>query len=94
MEVLSKILAKCIEDSPNIKFHWNCDMIMLSHLCFTDDLIMLCHGSLSSALVLQATLVLLVIRHLFFTSGVSSTISQQFINLFGYTEGKPLKERV
>ncbi|KAK3230038.1 hypothetical protein Dsin_001919 [Dipteronia sinensis] len=85
MEVLSKILAKRIEDK-----------IMLSHLCFADDLIKLCHCSLSSALVLKASLngfFLLSGLHAnharsnIFTSGVSSTISQQLINHFGYMVG-------
>ncbi|KAK3226008.1 hypothetical protein Dsin_005870 [Dipteronia sinensis] len=56
MEVLSKILAKHIENSCSFKFHWKCDKIELSHLCFEDDLIMLCHGSHSSAFVLNAML--------------------------------------
>ncbi|KAK3226027.1 hypothetical protein Dsin_005889 [Dipteronia sinensis] len=67
---------------------------MLSQLCFADDLIMLCHGSLSSALILKAALdefSLLSGLHgnhaksKIFTSDVSSTISQQLINLFSYT---------
>ncbi|KAK3184846.1 hypothetical protein Dsin_032132 [Dipteronia sinensis] len=96
MEVLSKILAKRFEDSPSFKFHWRCDKIKLSHLCFADDLIMLCHGSLSSARVVKAALdefSLLSGLHANhaksnnFTSGVSHTINQQLINLFGYTVG-------
>ncbi|KAK3193246.1 hypothetical protein Dsin_024556 [Dipteronia sinensis] len=91
MEVLSKILANRIKDSPSFKFHWRCDKIKLSHLCFTDDLIMLCHGSLSSARVVKAALnefSLLSGLHAnhakssIFTSGVSHTIDQQLINLF------------
>ena len=56
MEVLSKLLANYIADSPNFKYHWKCDKIKLSHLCFADDLIMLCHGSYQSALVLKSAL--------------------------------------
>ncbi|KAK3193354.1 hypothetical protein Dsin_024664 [Dipteronia sinensis] len=56
MEVLSKLLAKCIEVSLSFKYHWKCDKIKLSHLYFADDLIRLCHGSLSSALVLKTAL--------------------------------------
>ncbi|KAK3193257.1 hypothetical protein Dsin_024567 [Dipteronia sinensis] len=96
MEDLSKILAKRIEDSPSFKFHWRCDKIKLSHPCFADDLIMLCHGSLSSARVVKAALdefSLLSGLHAnhaksnIFTSGVSHTINQQLINLFVYTVG-------
>ncbi|KAK3229982.1 hypothetical protein Dsin_001863 [Dipteronia sinensis] len=95
MEVLSKILAKRIEDSPSFKFHWRCDKIKLSHLCFANDLIMLCRGSLSSARAVKAALdefSLLSGLHAnhaksnIFTSGVSPTINQQLINLFGYTK--------
>ncbi|KAK2642090.1 hypothetical protein Ddye_023853 [Dipteronia dyeriana] len=56
MEVLSKILSKRIADSPSFKYHWKCDKIKLSHLCFADDLIMIFHGSFSSAFVLKAAL--------------------------------------
>ncbi|KAK2655055.1 hypothetical protein Ddye_008107 [Dipteronia dyeriana] len=56
MEVLSKILTKRITDSTSFKYHWWCDKIKLSHLFFVDDLIMLFHGSPSSALVLKAAL--------------------------------------
>ncbi|KAK3204582.1 hypothetical protein Dsin_018628 [Dipteronia sinensis] len=85
MEVLSKILAKRIEDSPSFKFHWRCDKIKLSHLCFSDNHIMLCHGSLFSARVVKAALdefSLLSGLHTnhaksnIFTSGVSTTINQ------------------
>ncbi|KAK3221980.1 hypothetical protein Dsin_009005 [Dipteronia sinensis] len=96
MEVLSKILAKLIEDSPSFKFHWRCDKIKISHLYFVDDLNMLSHGSLSSARVVKAMLdefSLLSGLHdnhaksNIFTSGVSPTINQQLINLFGYMVG-------
>ncbi|KAK3189472.1 hypothetical protein Dsin_029033 [Dipteronia sinensis] len=91
MEVLSKIMAKRIEDSPSFKFHWRCDKIKLSHICFSDDLIMLCHGSLSSARVVKAALEefsLLSGLHAnhaksnIFTSAVSHTINQQLITIF------------
>ncbi|KAI9200109.1 hypothetical protein LWI28_002908 [Acer negundo] len=96
MEVLSKILSKRIADSHSFKFHSKCDKIKLSHLCFADDLIMLCHGSPSSAHVLKAAidefslLSGLLANHAksnIFTSGLSSTTNQQLINLFGYTVG-------
>ncbi|KAK3204565.1 hypothetical protein Dsin_018611 [Dipteronia sinensis] len=96
MEVLSKILTKRIEDFSSFKFHWKCDKIKLSHICFVDDIIMLCHGSLSSARVVKAALdefsLLSGLRgnHAksnIVTSGVSPTINQQLINIFGYTVG-------
>ena len=96
MEVLSKLLANHIADSPNFKYHWKCDKIKLSHLCFADDLIMLCHGSYQSALVLKSALDEFSLlsglganhaKSNTFISGVPNAISQQLINLFGYTVG-------
>ncbi|KAK3204580.1 hypothetical protein Dsin_018626 [Dipteronia sinensis] len=96
MEVLSKILTKHIADSPSFKFHWKCDKIKLTHLCFTNDLIILCHGSPFLALVLKAAIdeFSLLSSHLanqaksnIFTSGLSSTTNQQLINLFSYMVG-------
>ncbi|KAK2652920.1 hypothetical protein Ddye_012776 [Dipteronia dyeriana] len=96
MELLSKILTKPITDSPSFKYHWKCDKIKLSHLIFANDLIMLFHGSSSSALVLKAALDEFSLLSGFlanqaksniFTSGLSSTTNQHLINLFGYTVG-------
>ncbi|KAK3212553.1 hypothetical protein Dsin_017259 [Dipteronia sinensis] len=68
----------------------------LPHLCFADELIMLCHGSPSLALVLKAPLDEFSLlsgllanqaKSNVFTLGLSSTTNQQLINLFGYTVG-------
>ncbi|KAK2655179.1 hypothetical protein Ddye_008231 [Dipteronia dyeriana] len=56
IEVLTKLLAKNIQDSLPFKYHWKCDKIKLSLLCFTDDLIMLCHGFTPFATVLKMSL--------------------------------------
>ncbi|KAK2649162.1 hypothetical protein Ddye_016651 [Dipteronia dyeriana] len=96
MEVLSKLLANHIMDTPNFKYHWRCDKLKLFYLSFADDLIMLCHGSYHSALVLKSAL-----DEFFLLSGLSANhaksnicisgvpvaVSQQLINLFGYPVG-------
>ncbi|KAI9156616.1 hypothetical protein LWI28_009597 [Acer negundo] len=56
MKVLSKLLANHIAYSPNFKYHRKCDKIKLSHICFANDLNMLCHGSYHSAVVLKSAL--------------------------------------
>ncbi|GKC61991.1 hypothetical protein Tco_1089589, partial [Tanacetum coccineum] len=38
------------------KYHWGCRRIKLTHLCFVDDLLMLCHGDLISASILRRAL--------------------------------------
>ncbi|KAK2655195.1 hypothetical protein Ddye_008247 [Dipteronia dyeriana] len=56
MEVLTKLLAKHIQDSLHFTYHWKRDKVKLSHLCFADDLTMLCHDSALSAIVLKMSL--------------------------------------
>ncbi|KAK3189589.1 hypothetical protein Dsin_029150 [Dipteronia sinensis] len=93
MKVLTKLLAKHVQDSPHYKYHWKCDKIKLSHLCFADDLIMLCHGSSPSATILKMSL-----DDFFslsglkanpaksdnFLSSVPNDSRQQLINIFSY----------
>ncbi|GJR58907.1 hypothetical protein Tco_1501069 [Tanacetum coccineum] len=38
------------------KYHWGCSKISLTHLCFVDDLLMLCHKDLISASILRRAL--------------------------------------
>nr|GEV79834.1 RNA-directed DNA polymerase, eukaryota, reverse transcriptase zinc-binding domain protein [Tanacetum cinerariifolium] len=33
------------------RYHWGCNELKISHLCFADDLLVLCHGDLSSVKV-------------------------------------------
>ena len=70
--------------------------IKLSHLSFADDLIMFCHGSYHSALVLKSALDEFFLlsglcanhsKRNIFISRVPYAISQQLINLFGYPVG-------
>ncbi|KAK3221992.1 hypothetical protein Dsin_009017 [Dipteronia sinensis] len=89
-KIISKIIANRIKP-------YLADIISPSQSVFVAvDLIMLCHGSPSSALVLEAALDEFSLLSGFpanqaksniFTSGLSSTTNQQLINLFGYTVG-------
>ncbi|KAK2658719.1 hypothetical protein Ddye_005252 [Dipteronia dyeriana] len=96
MEVLSKLLANHIMDTANFKYHWRCDKLKLSHLSYVDDLIMLCHGSYHSALVLKSALDEFFLlsglcanhaKSNIFILGVPVAVGQQLINLFGYSVG-------
>ncbi|KAK3218473.1 hypothetical protein Dsin_012443 [Dipteronia sinensis] len=96
MEVLTKLLAKHIQDSTHYKYHWKCDKIKFSHLCFADDLIMLCHGSTPSATILKMSLDNFSslsglkanpAKSNIFLSSVPNDIRQQLINIFGYNVG-------
>lgn len=96
MEVLSKLLSKSIHDAPNFKYHWKCDKVKLSHLCFADDLILLCHGSYDSALALKKAiddfsaisgLKANPLKSNIFLTSVPPDIKQQIVDLFGYSMG-------
>ncbi|KAK3189469.1 hypothetical protein Dsin_029030 [Dipteronia sinensis] len=96
MEVLTKLLAKHIQDSSHYKYHWKCDKIKLSRLCFADDLIMLCHGSTPSATILKMSLNYFTsllglkanpAKSNISLSSVPNDSRQQPINIFGYNVG-------
>ncbi|GJU04045.1 RNA-directed DNA polymerase, eukaryota, reverse transcriptase zinc-binding domain protein [Tanacetum coccineum] len=53
MEVFSLILLKEIEEEPNFQYHFGCKAIKLSHVCFADDLLVMCHGDPTSATVIK-----------------------------------------
>nr|GEU28937.1 hypothetical protein [Tanacetum cinerariifolium] len=48
MEVFTLILQKQISEDVKFKYHWGCKDLQISHLCFADDLLVLCHGDLNS----------------------------------------------
>ncbi|KAK3226017.1 hypothetical protein Dsin_005879 [Dipteronia sinensis] len=95
-EVLTKLLAKHIQDSQHYKYHWKFDKIKLSHLCFADDLIMLCHGSTPFATILKMSLddfsslsglKANLAKGNIFLSSVPNDSRQQLNNIFGYNVG-------
>ncbi|KAK3193372.1 hypothetical protein Dsin_024682 [Dipteronia sinensis] len=96
MEVLTKLLANHIQDSPHYKYHWKCDKIKVSHLCFADDLVMLCHGSTPSATILKMSLddfsslsglKANPAKSNIFLLSVPNDSKQQLINICGYNVG-------
>ncbi|GJX71997.1 RNA-directed DNA polymerase, eukaryota, reverse transcriptase zinc-binding domain protein [Tanacetum coccineum] len=56
MEVFTKIMQKKISESNDFKYHWGCKELKISHLCFADDLLVLCHGDLKSVEVVKSAL--------------------------------------
>ncbi|GJR30056.1 RNA-directed DNA polymerase, eukaryota, reverse transcriptase zinc-binding domain protein [Tanacetum coccineum] len=56
MEVFTLILQKQISEDPKFKYHWGCKDLQISHLCFADDLLVLCHGDLNSVKVVKRAL--------------------------------------
>ncbi|XP_038993929.1 uncharacterized protein LOC120117773 [Hibiscus syriacus] len=55
MNVLSRLLNVAARNSL-IRFHPKCKRVSLTHLCFADDLLIFCHGDVSSILVVVGVL--------------------------------------
>ena len=56
MDTLSQFLNYNIQRSIDYKYHWKCDKLCISHLCFADDLILLFHGDVPSAQLMVSTM--------------------------------------
>ncbi|GKF22641.1 RNA-directed DNA polymerase, eukaryota, reverse transcriptase zinc-binding domain protein, partial [Tanacetum coccineum] len=56
MEVFSLILMQHIEEDKKFKYHWGCKGLKISHLCFADDLLVLCYGNLHYVKVIKKAL--------------------------------------
>ncbi|GJT16593.1 RNA-directed DNA polymerase, eukaryota, reverse transcriptase zinc-binding domain protein [Tanacetum coccineum] len=56
MEVFNLMVQRQIRLDNRFKYHWGCSRIRLTHLCFADDLLMLCHGDHISACILRRAL--------------------------------------
>ncbi|GJR88455.1 putative RNA-directed DNA polymerase [Tanacetum coccineum] len=55
MGIIVAILKKILNNS-NFKFHWKCEKVSLTHLCFADDLMIFSHGDLNSVKVFKSAL--------------------------------------
>ncbi|GKD80903.1 RNA-directed DNA polymerase, eukaryota, reverse transcriptase zinc-binding domain protein [Tanacetum coccineum] len=56
MEVFTLILKNIIHQSQDFKYHAGCKEIGITHLCFADDLLVLCHRSVDSVRVIKDAL--------------------------------------
>ncbi|XP_071692649.1 uncharacterized protein [Rutidosis leptorrhynchoides] len=50
------MIRRKIVEEDGFKYHWRCEDVELSHLCFADDLFMFCRGDKQSALILKSAL--------------------------------------
>ncbi|GJY45431.1 RNA-directed DNA polymerase, eukaryota, reverse transcriptase zinc-binding domain protein [Tanacetum coccineum] len=56
IEVFNLIMSKKIKEYNEYKFHFGCKELKLSHMCFADDLLVLCKGNKGSLEVIKKTL--------------------------------------
>ncbi|GJW04780.1 RNA-directed DNA polymerase, eukaryota, reverse transcriptase zinc-binding domain protein [Tanacetum coccineum] len=50
------MIKRQIHLDSRFRYHWGCSKLNLTHLCFANDLLMLCHGDLIYASILQRAL--------------------------------------
>ncbi|GJT92142.1 RNA-directed DNA polymerase, eukaryota, reverse transcriptase zinc-binding domain protein, partial [Tanacetum coccineum] len=79
------------------KYHWGCSRIKLTHLCFADDLLMLCHGDHVSACILRRALdefsmssglYLNMAKSMVFYGNVSNSIKEEIRLPMPFNEGE------
>jgi mannosylglycoprotein endo-beta-mannosidase len=95
MEAFSGLMNNMVEDG-KFKWHWKCEKVRISHLCFADDLLIFCRGEVNT--VSSVADCLKRFKDLsglspnpdksnIFTSGVSSCVKEQLISILGYKDG-------
>jgi hypothetical protein len=100
MEILSGLFRKMSADQ-NFKFHWRCKKDKISHLCFTDDLMIFSKRDVNSIRMIKN--VLTEFQDLsglyrnpnkssIFLSGLLDAEKEQIIHILGFREGElPMK---
>ncbi|GJR43474.1 RNA-directed DNA polymerase, eukaryota, reverse transcriptase zinc-binding domain protein [Tanacetum coccineum] len=56
MKVFSLMLKRQINNHPRFEYHFGCKSIKLVHVCFADDLLVMCHGDSYSVQVIKSAL--------------------------------------
>lgn len=56
MEVFSLMMRRQTEGNEQFKYHFGCKNMMLTHLCFADDLLVVSHGDVSSVRIIKSVL--------------------------------------
>ena len=101
MDALSQLINHNIQRSIDFKYHWKCEKLAISHLCFADDLLLLFHGDMQSTLLMKNTLAQF---HAFtglqannsksciFIAGVEENVANSICHSLNFTRGSlPLK---
>ncbi|GJW19976.1 RNA-directed DNA polymerase, eukaryota, reverse transcriptase zinc-binding domain protein [Tanacetum coccineum] len=56
MEILNLLMIRNIDNSGSFKYHFGCEQINITHVCFADDLLMFYHGDVESVKVIKETI--------------------------------------
>ena len=101
MDSLSQLFHYHIHRCPRFRYHWKCDKLNISHLCFADDLTLLFYGDVQSASIMKHTLSHFhdftglqanPTKSCMFFAGVEDDISDSICQIFQFTKGTlPMK---
>ncbi|XP_059658381.1 uncharacterized protein LOC132304657 [Cornus florida] len=78
MDALSSIINDYVRRSHTFKFHWRCGPLKITHLLYADDLMLFCHGDITSVSVLKSAL-----DHFCCMSGLDINFSKSSIYFSG-----------
>ncbi|GKF62408.1 RNA-directed DNA polymerase, eukaryota, reverse transcriptase zinc-binding domain protein, partial [Tanacetum coccineum] len=56
MEVFTLLMAKNVQQNPSFKHHAGCNELKLTHLCFIDDLLVVCNGDVESVQIIKQSM--------------------------------------
>ncbi|GKC39954.1 RNA-directed DNA polymerase, eukaryota, reverse transcriptase zinc-binding domain protein [Tanacetum coccineum] len=56
MEIFTRIMTQKVANSPSFKYHPGCKDLNLTHLCFADDLFVMCYGNVDLVQVIKESL--------------------------------------
>ena len=101
MDTLSQVINHNIRRTNGFQYHWKCDKLTISHLCFADDLLLLFHGDLLSAQTMKASLCQFyaftglcanIDKSCVFLAGVDDNLAASICRSLNFTRGDlPLK---
>nr|GEU69123.1 RNA-directed DNA polymerase, eukaryota, reverse transcriptase zinc-binding domain protein [Tanacetum cinerariifolium] len=97
MEVLNLIIRKNIEENAELKYHYGCKKLEISHLCFADDLLVFCQRDCDSVRIMKKSLdefnnysciLPNMQKSTVFFRGLSNAEQQSILNIIPFSVGK------
>ena len=77
-DALALILQKKISEDEAFSYHWRCEASRTTHICFADDLILFCGGSIHAATLIKRSL-----DTFFLCSGMEANCSKSVVLVAG-----------
>ena len=97
MEIFTQIMHKQIKENAKFRYHWGCKQLEISHLCFADDLLVLCHGDLDSVKIVKKAMNMFSVvsglnpnigKSTVFFGNVKDHVKQSILNILPFKIGK------